>query len=77
MTPSSAVSTSGAGWIAAYLGQSEKFDAAMTEFARSYSAQVSRDFAQYTAAIADGQVVTGDAVVSGDHIIDRRQSTIV
>lgn len=63
--------------IAAYLGQSEKFDAAMTEFARSYSAQVSRDFAQYTAAIADGQVVTGDAVVSGDHIIDRRQSTIV
>ena len=60
--------------IAAYLGRSEKFDVAISEFARSYSAQVTSDFAQYTAAIADGRVVTGDAVISGDHIIDRRQS---
>ena len=60
--------------IAAYLGRSEKFDVAISEFARSYSAQVSSDFARYTSAIADGRVVTGDAVISGDHIIDRRQN---
>jgi uncharacterized protein (DUF2252 family) len=62
--------------IAAYLGQSEKFDVAISEFARVYSAQVNSDFAQYTAAIADGRVVTGHAVVSGDHIIERRQQVV-
>jgi uncharacterized protein (DUF2252 family) len=60
--------------IAAYLGQSEKFDVAISEFSRAYSAQVNSDFARYTAAIADGRVVTGHAEVSGDHIIDRRQN---
>ena len=57
--------------IAAYLGQSEKFDVAISEFSRAYSTQVNGDFAQYTAAIADGRVVTGHADVSGDHIIER------
>jgi len=59
--------------IAAYLGQSEKFDIAMSDFARAYSAQVDSDFAAYTAAIADGRVVSGPADVSGDRIIERPQ----
>jgi uncharacterized protein (DUF2252 family) len=58
--------------IAAYLGQSEKFDAAISQFSRAYSAQVDSDFAQYTAAIADGRIVTGHAEISGDHIIEGR-----
>jgi len=62
--------------IAAYLGQSEKFDVAISEFSRAYSTQVNGDFAQYTAAIAEGRVVTGHADVSGDHIIERRQQIV-
>jgi uncharacterized protein (DUF2252 family) len=60
--------------IAAYLGQSAKFDNAMSSFARAYSSQVASDFAEYSAAIADGRVVTGEADFSGDRIIDRRQN---
>ena len=63
--------------IAAYLGQSTKFDDAMTAFARDYAVQVGSDFAEYTAAIADGRVVTGEANVSGDHIIERQQGSAV
>ena len=63
--------------IAAYLGQSTKFDDAMTAFARDYAMQVGSDFAEYTAAIADGRVVTGEANVSGDHIIERQQGSAV
>ena len=63
--------------IAAYLGQSTKFDDAMTAFARDYAVQVGSDFAEYTAAIADGRVVTGEANVSGDHIIERQQGSVV
>ena len=59
--------------IAAYLGQSEKFDVAISSFARAYSAQVDSDFAEYTAAIADGRVVSGQVDISGDRIIDRPQ----
>jgi len=59
--------------IAAYLGQSTKFDDAMSVFARKYSAQVAADFAKYTAAIAGGQIITGHAELSGDHFIENRQ----
>ena len=60
--------------IAAYLGQSTKFDDAMSSFARAYAVQVNADFAEYTAAIADGRVVTGQADISGDRILERRQN---
>lgn len=62
--------------IAAYLGQSTKFDDAMSSFARAYAVQVDADFTAYKAAIADGRVVTGASTVSGDHILDRRQQVI-
>ncbi len=42
--------------IAAYLGTSAKFDKAIRAFALSYADQVEKDFAEYTAAIADGRV---------------------
>lgn len=61
--------------IAAYLGQSTKFDEAIGRFSRAYATQVDSDFAEYTAAIADGRVVTGEADLSGDRIIDRRQQS--
>ena len=60
--------------IAAYLGQSAKFDNAMSSFARAYSSQVASDFAEYSAAIADGRVVTGEVDFSGDRILERRQN---
>jgi hypothetical protein len=62
--------------ISAYLGQSTKFDDAMSSFARAYAVQVDADFAEYTAAIAEGRVVTGQVDISGDRIIDRRQQVI-
>ncbi len=62
--------------IAAYLGKSEKFDVAMSAFARAYSGQVNADFAEYSAAIAAGQVVTGHAEISGDHVIESRQPIV-
>lgn len=62
--------------IAAYLGDNDKFDVAVGAFARAYSRQVDSDFAEYTAAIADGRVVSGHAEISGDHIIDRRQQSV-
>ena len=62
--------------ISAYLGQSTKFDDAMSSFARAYAVQVNADFAEYTAAIAAGRVVTGQVDISGDRIIDRRQQVI-
>jgi uncharacterized protein (DUF2252 family) len=60
--------------IAAYLGEGTKFDDAISSFSRVYAAQVGSDFAEYTSAIADGRVVTGEAIISGDHIIERRQN---
>lgn len=60
--------------IAAYLGQGTKFDDAISTFSRAYAEQVGSDFAEYTSAIADGRVVTGEANISGDHLIERRQN---
>ena len=60
--------------IAAYLGQGTKFDDAISTFSRAYAEQVDSDFAEYTSAIADGRVVTGEAIISGDHIIESRQN---
>ena len=59
--------------IAAYLGSSTKFDMAMSDFARAYARQVDSDFAEYKKAIAEGRVVTGEVVISGDHVIESRQ----
>ena len=44
------------GLIAGYLGKSGKFACALTRFARAYADQVERDFATFTAAIADGRI---------------------
>jgi uncharacterized protein (DUF2252 family) len=60
--------------IAAYLGQGTKFDDAISTFSRAYAEQVDSDFAEYTSAIADGRVVSGEAIISGDHIIESRQN---
>ena len=44
--------------LAAYMGESEKFDSAMQAFALAYADQNGLDYATYSAAIADGTVVT-------------------
>ncbi len=42
--------------ISAYLGGGSSFDKAITEFAIAYADQTERDFAEFTAAIADGRI---------------------
>src|SRR5262249_15760595 len=42
--------------IAAYLGSSEKFDEAITEFAQTYADQNEQDHAAFAAAAADGRI---------------------
>jgi hypothetical protein len=42
--------------IAGYLGTSDRFDRAITEFARRYAAQNGVDFAAHAQAIADGVI---------------------
>lgn len=42
--------------LSAYMGDSERFDAAMQSFALTYAEQNARDFADYTAAIQAGTV---------------------
>jgi len=42
--------------ISAYLGTSAKFDKAIKDFSMAYAEQVDKDFAEYSAAIADGRV---------------------
>ena len=42
--------------IAAYLGTSDTFDGAVADFAEAYADQNERDYAAFTAAIADGRV---------------------
>ena len=42
--------------INAYLGTSAKFEKAIKDFSLAYAAQVGKDFAEYTAAIAEGRV---------------------
>ena len=49
--------------IAAYVGDSTKFEQAMVDFSTNYSKQVAKDYAAYQAAIAAGTVkVTTDEV---------------
>ena len=48
--------------IAAYLGSSDAFDQAITEFSAAYTLQNAHDFATYTKAISDGLVdISNDA----------------
>ena len=42
--------------IAAYLGTSDTFDGAVADFAEAYADQNERDYAMFTAAIADGRI---------------------
>ena len=42
--------------IAAYLGKSDRFDTAVTDFAESYANQNERDHAAFAAAVAAGRV---------------------
>jgi hypothetical protein len=42
--------------IAAYLGASDTFDGAIADFSEAYADQNERDYAAFTAAIADGRV---------------------
>jgi len=44
--------------IAAYLGTSDTFDGAVSDFSEAYADQNERDYAAFTAAIADGRVAT-------------------
>lgn len=46
--------------LAAYLGESERFDEAIQRFAMDYAAQNADDFSRYTAAIASGAVEAAD-----------------
>lgn len=46
--------------LAAYMGQSERFDEAMATFAMAYCEQNASDYARYTSAIASGEVVASD-----------------
>ena len=46
--------------LAAYLGQSERFDGAIGQFAMAYAEQNASDYARYTSAIAAGEVVAAD-----------------
>lgn len=46
--------------IAAYLGQSDRFEDAISSFARAYAAQTYTDFSRYTSAISSGEVSVDD-----------------
>ncbi len=46
--------------IAAYLGTSDTFDGAIADFAEAYADQNDRDYAAFTAAIADGRISAVD-----------------
>jgi len=45
--------------MAGYIGQSDKFDQAIASYAMSYADQVEKDFASFTAALADGRLNAG------------------
>jgi predicted alpha/beta hydrolase len=47
--------------IAAYLGNGDAFDRAITEFATAYADQNDRDFEASTTAAKDGRLVTSTA----------------
>ena len=46
--------------LTAYMGQSERFDMAIGQFALAYAEQNASDFSRYTAAIATGEVEAAD-----------------
>ncbi len=48
--------------IASYLGKSERFELAVTQFAVSYADQNERDFNALVAAAADGRIVANTGV---------------
>jgi hypothetical protein len=48
--------------LAAYLGNSAKFDHAIAEFAESYADRNDRDFAAFQAAARDGRVEAVDGI---------------
>ena len=48
--------------IASYLGKSERFDLALTEFAVSYADQNQRDFDALVAAVASGRIAANTGV---------------
>lgn len=54
--------------IASYLGNSDTFDRAMTEFSAAYSEQNGMDFDRYTAAVQSGQVTASDNLNDGFQI---------
>ena len=46
--------------IAAYMGKSDSFDRAITDFGEAYAAQNQRDYEAFMAAIADGRLAVDD-----------------
>ena len=48
--------------IAAYLGNSDRFDRAIAAFARDYADQNDRDYAAFTDAVASGRLEAADSV---------------
>ncbi len=48
--------------IAAYLGQSDRFDRAIAEFAAAYADQNDRDYAAFAEAVASGRLEAADTV---------------
>ena len=48
--------------IASYLGKSERFDLAVTEFAATYADQNQRDYDALVAAVASGRVVANTGI---------------
>jgi uncharacterized protein (DUF2252 family) len=61
--------------ISAYLGTSRSFDKALTAFAASYADQVERDYAAFTAAIADGRITAKEDAAGGDGLRAARRLT--
>jgi predicted alpha/beta hydrolase len=48
--------------IASYLGKSERFDLALTNFAASYADQNERDYKALVEAVASGRVVANTGI---------------
>lgn len=48
--------------LAAYLGKSDRFDLAMTDFAVRYADQNERDYAAFTEAVRSGRLVAADEI---------------
>jgi hypothetical protein len=48
--------------IASYLGKSERFDLAVTEFASAYAEQNQKDYDALLAAVASGRIIANTGV---------------